>query len=52
MNLELNIEKATSEADIAIALRHAAEQVEGGYLEGNLRNQDIEFGWWKLNRGD
>lgn len=49
MEITLNASGEKAErGDIADALRHAADQIEEGYIEGDLRNESLEDGYWKL----
>ena len=40
--------EAENEDDLKYALQEAYKQAEAGYKSGDLRNEDIAFGYWKL----
>lgn len=51
LKLELSIENNSENKnnhEFIYALQEAIKQIETGYSSGNLRNEDIESGYWKI----
>ena len=49
LKLEIeNTEENKDNHEFVYALREAIKQIENGNREGDLRNEDIETGYWEI----
>lgn len=46
--LTLELETKKDEKEFVYALQEAIKQIENGYTSGDLRNEDIEEGFWEI----